>query len=526
MIFFQKISSYQLDTYTKKEKYNSKSIFFSPFFALILWSGISTARFRFIAKSNFSDGKMNDNYQHKWAECKAFIRDNIGESRFNTWFLRTQAKSFENNVLTLDLPTHFYFEKYEDDFYQVLLAAILKVFGPDVKLNYFVRMTGEANGGAVNLPHSEKSRVIDSKLDRSTQRPANPQVQPSDKTPDFDPQLNPALNFSNYCVGESNRLAVTIAQAVAEKPRNNDFNPFFLYGDVGVGKTHLIQAIGIHVKEHNPQAKVLFTTLREFQHLYANAAMTKTIPHFINWFMQMDVLLLDDLQEIAHKTKTAEALFPIFNHLHQNGKQLVFTCDRPPMELDGIADRLIDRFKWGLTEQLPKPDASLRKAILTFKAKKNGLELPEEVIDYIASNAISSVREIEGIVMGILTRSIKLNAPINLALAKEVMKNTVRIVEPKQLNFDMIVEATAELFNLNPDVIFSKSRVQDISDARQVIMYLCNKHTNLSSTAIGRKLNRQHATILYGISSIKDRMTIEAPLAKAISDIEADLARF
>ena len=239
----------------------------------------------------------------------------------------------------------------------------------------------------------------------------------------------------------------------------------------------------------------------------------------------MDVLLIDDLQELSHKDGTANVLFPIFNHLHQNGKALVFTCDRPPMELDGIADRLIDRFKWGITEQLPKPDLALRKKILTFKASKNGLNLPAEVIDLIAERATGSVRELEGIVMGIYLRSINLNAPITLQLAQEVMQHSIKKVEQKTINFDMIVEATAEFYRLNPDVIFSKSRVRDIADARQVIMYLCHKLTSLSSSAIGQKLNRRHATVLHGISAINDRLPYAKELSVAVEKIEEDLRR-
>ncbi len=237
----------------------------------------------------------------------------------------------------------------------------------------------------------------------------------------------------------------------------------------------------------------------------------------------MDVLLIDDLQELSHKDGTANVLFPIFNHLHQNGKALVFTCDRPPMELDGIADRLIDRFKWGITEQLPKPDLALRKKILTFKASKNGLNLPSDVIDLIAESATNSVRELEGIVMGIYLRSIKLNVPITLQLAQEVMQHSVKKTEQKIINFDMIVEATADYYKLNPDVIFSKSRIRDIADARQVIMYLCHKLTSLSSSAIGQKLNRRHATVLHGISTITDRLPYTKELSLAIEKIEEDL---
>ncbi len=465
---------------------------------------------------------MNEDYQIKWHKCQEFIRDNIGETRYNTWFSKTYALSYNDDTLTIEVPTHYYYEQYEDVFYNVLSSAILKVFGPDTRLNYRVRMIGAANGD-VTLPHSGKSTIVGSKLDNATTRGVAAQNQAGARMPSFNSQLNPALNFENYCVGDSNRLANTIAQAISASPRNSDFNPFFLYGDVGVGKTHLVQAIGIRVREKNALAKVYYTTARQFQHLYAEATISKKVPDFINWFMMMDLLIIDDLQEISNKVKTSEVLFPIFNHLHQSGKQLVFACDRPPRELEGIADRLIDRFKWGLTERLPRPDATLRKEILKFKARNNGLELPEEVIDYIANNAVNSVRELEGIVMGILTRSISLNAPITLSLAQEVVRNTVKVKDKKPINFDMIVEATAEAYNINPDVIFSKSRVRDIADARQVIMYLSNKLTSLSSTAIGHKLNRQHATVLHGISSVKDRISIAPDFARTIDTIEANV---
>ncbi len=465
---------------------------------------------------------MSADFKHTWAKCCDFIRDNIGVSRFNMWFSKTEAISFDGTTLTLELPTHFYYEKYEDSFYGVLSAAIKKEFGPDVQLNYRVRMIAETNG-EVTLPHSGKSKVVGSAMDRARSAPANPLAEHDGDLPDIDSQLNPALNFENYCIGDSNRLASTIALAIAENPKNSAFNPCFLYGDVGVGKTHLVQAIGIRVKEHNPKARVLYTTARLFQHLYATAAIEKKIPDFISWFMSLDMLIIDDLQEIAHKTKTSEVLFPIFNHLHQHGKQLVFTCDRPPMELEGVTDRLIDRFKWGVTERLPRPDATLRKKILTYKAERNGLALSEDVIDFIARHAVTSVREIEGIVMGMLTRSISLNCDITLELAREVLKNTVKVPDKKPLNFDMIVEATAENFHLDPDVIFSKSRLRDIADARQVVMYLSSKMIGLSSNAIGQKLNRKHTTVLHGIEAVKDRIRVAPDFSDRIMSIESDL---
>lgn len=467
---------------------------------------------------------MLQNYKDKWNECLAFIKDNVGEHAFKTWFDCVDAVSFDGRKLYIKIPTHFYFEMYESEYYDVLRAALKKVFGPEVVLGYEVPIINGDNESIVKLPSQEKSQLLTNKMERENfHKPAivGKTVKERDN---FDPQLNPLLNFNNYCVGESNKLPYTIAEYISRNPRNSAFNPFFLYGDVGVGKTHLIQAIGIKIKEDNPKAKVLFTTMKQFQTLYANAAITKKIPSFINWFMQMDVLLIDDLQEITRKIKTAnDALFPIFNHLHQNGRQLVFTCDRPPMELDGVADRLIDRFKWGITEKLPRPDADLRKKILTLKAHHNGLDLSEEVIDYIAENTTTSVRELEGIVTGILLRSTQFNAPIDMTLTKEVMKNFVKVKVKKPINFDMIVESTAEFFNLNPDVIFSKSRVRDVSDARQIIMYLSEKLTGLSSVAIGHKLNRAHTTVLHGIDAVRKNISNVPDVANAVEAIEATL---
>lgn len=467
---------------------------------------------------------MAEDYTSKWQQCLAKIRDNIGEVRFNTWFSQVRAIGYANNVLTIHVPTQYYYEVYEDTFFDIISKALRSVFGPDVKLEYDVPIIANDKCAKVTLSSPGQSHAVGSRFIQSLQQPGAMVGQKEVKTAEeFDPQLNPTLNFENYCVGESNRLAYTIAEYISRNPRKKDFNPFFLYGSVGVGKTHLIQAIGIRIREQNPRAKVLFTTLRQFQNLYANAVIQKKVPGFINWFQQMDVLLIDDLQELSSKVKTSEALFPIFNHLHQNGKQLVFTCDRRPTELDGIADRLIDRFKWGITEELPKPDLELRKQILHFKARKNGLALPDDVLDVVAETATSSVRELEGVVMGILTRSITKSVPITVELARDVMRNSVKIAERKPMNIEMIIEAAADYYHLNPAVIYSGSRVRDVADARQIIMYLAHQLTGMSSTAIGFKLNRRHATVLHGISAVKDRITVSKELNQAVEAIKADL---
>lgn len=465
---------------------------------------------------------MDATFNIKWEKCLELIRDNIGTDRLRTWFSCARPVDFDDkgNCLTLCLPSHFYYEKYEDDFYTIFSAALRKAFGKDIKLTYEIGVVSNDKNSVVKLESAPQSPVIKNKLVASY---SNAPVEK--RQPDFDPQLNSSLTFENYCIGESNKLPVTIAEYIADNPGKPEFNPFFLYGNVGVGKTHLIQAIGIRIKEHNPNAKVLFVPMKHFQNLYAQAVLKKDVPGFINWFQMMDVILFDDLQELSNKTGTAEALFPIFNHLQRNRKNIIFTCDRPPMELDGIADRLIDRFKWGVVEPLPNPDLQLRKKILDFKSKKNGLGLPEDVITAIATEIDGSVRELETIVNGLLTRAIVENAPISVKLAQEVMSHVVKRSEKKNVNFEMIVETTAEYYNLNPDAIFSKSRLRDIADARQMIMYLAHKFTQLSSPAIGSKLNRKHATVLHGISSIEDRLPYSKDLANALESIQKELLK-
>lgn len=452
-----------------------------------------------------------------------FLQDNLGEDRFKIWFSETKLVKLSGNDLTISVPSHYFFEVYERQLYNVIRSGIHLCFGKATKLFYEVRIIESGEGSNVMIESPAQSPAIANKLNRAVQKEVNPLESDKLPTSDIDSQLNETLNFQNYCVGESNKLPFTIAEFIANNPTKTAFNPYFLYGDVGVGKTHLIQAIGIRLKENNPNALVLFLPMRQFQNLYVQAYKKGEIPGFINWFQQFDALLFDDLQELSNKHGTMDALFPIFNHLHQRGRQLIFTCDRPPVELDGISDRLIDRFKWGVTEKLSAPDLNLRKKILHLKASNNGLSIPDEILDYIAENTHGSVRELEGIVMGILTRSIALNQPISLEMTREVMKNSV-VSRKKSINFDMIVDATAEYYKLNPDVIFSKSRVRDIADARMVIMYLANKLTSLSSKAIGRKLNRTHATVHHGIEAVRDRMPFASELYEAVECIQKELS--
>lgn len=477
---------------------------------------------------------MQTDYRKIWESCLEKIRDNVGVQKFDTWFSHLKLIDFieedKGPVLLFSVPSQFYFELFEgksdlagigNSFSNLLRSVIRNAFGPGIRLRYKCPVMKGAADTQIAIDAPEPSSTVTNPIANSVRKPSAGKVEYED----FKSQLNPTYNFANYCVGESNRLPFTIADFIAKNPKRTDFNPFFLYGSVGVGKTHLIQAVGTHLKETMPGARVLYVTMRQFQNQYATAKLDKTIPDFINWYQSLDVLMIDDVQELAGKAGTADALFPVLSHLHLNGKKLLFTSDRPPHELDGIKDRIIDRFKWGIVEKLPKPDLELRRSILKSKSGQSGLDLSDEIINVIAEGVTGSIRELEGVVAGIFARAINTNSPVTEALARAVMRNMVKVPEKRPVNFDMILETTAEYYSLNPDVLFARSRVRDIANARQVIMYLCGKHTKLSTNMIAMKLNRSRPTVIHGMQSIGDRIPFEKELAKAIVAIEEQLLR-
>lgn len=476
---------------------------------------------------------MNKEATEKWNECLALIRRELNDdAAYAAWFEPAVATGLEGSTLELTLPSKFFEQLYEEKYFPVLSEALRAVLGRRVAVKYRYpdpAKTGrrESAGGG-NRDGAKGGKPADknkpaANAGKGTQAPPTVGTGTGAQA-EFMPKLNEDLSFENFCVGTPNKIAWTIAESIASKPLNSHFNPFFIYGDVGVGKTHLMQAIGLKVRREFPDMNVVFLPMREFQRLYQNAYLQDRIPAFLNWFMRCDVLLFDDLQEISGSKGTLNnALFPIFNHLHLHGKQLVFTCDRPPQDLHDLEDRLIDRFKWGSIEKLERPDAALRKKILTFKAKKNEIDIPKSVIDFVAKAPLNSVREIESVVLGIMTRAITLGREITLDMAREVINRAVRHTTRKALNFDMIVETVAERYNLNSDVLFTKSRVKDVAEARMVIMYLGQRMLGLSTGSIGRKLGRQHSTVIHGIQSVNERIGTDREFAEKVADLERSL---
>lgn len=454
-----------------------------------------------------------------WNQCLSFIRDNIQAEQYDAWFSQIVALKFENGELTLGLPSPYFVEQLEDKYIPIVNSAIGKYFGRFgfKKLLYSYKLANTSIR-AMQPNDSQLASYV-----KQSQRPGNPFARPT--LDDIDPQLNPKYTFENYCGSNSNKLAVSIGKAIAANdPNSKVFNPLFLFGPTGVGKTHLIQAIGIKIKEANPRTRVLYVSARVFESQYTTAVRNNKVNDFINFYQSIDVLILDDVQEFAGKHGTQNTFYHIFNELHQNQKHLILSSDRRPSEMDGMIDRLISRFKWGITVELSKPDYNLRRNVLAQKALQDGLVIPSDVLDFIANNVTDSVRELEGIVVSLLAHATMLNQDLNVDLAKLVIANAIK-VSKKPITFELIAETVAKHYNIETDLLYGKSRKREISDARQLVMYFAKKETQLSSTNIGVRLSRNHATVLHACKVIEQRLTVEKEFKNEVCEIENALKK-
>lgn len=463
---------------------------------------------------------MNDSVTQLWNNCLNFIKDNVQPEQFSAWFEPIVPVRFADNTLTLRVPSQFFVEVLEEKFLDLLGATFKRVFGRRIMLAYACKMAEDVE---VTMAESGQSSKLKAVVKSAQQTFSNPFD--SEPLEDIDPQLNPRYTFENYCCSNSNKLAVTVGMAIADHPEVKTYNPMFIFGSTGVGKTHLIQAIGIRIKERNPRSRVLYTTARIFESQYTSAVTRGKVNDFINFYQSIDVLLIDDIQELAGKTGTQNTFFHIFNHLHQHGRQLIMTSDRRPIDMDGMVPRLISRFKWGMTVELDKPDYELRRNVLIKRAAQDGLELSEDVLDYVATQVTESVRDLEGVVVSLLAHATMMNREITLDLAQSVARNTVRVAEHRQLSFEVIAEKVASYYNLDTDLLFGKSRKREISDARQLLMYFAKTKTQLSSTNIGMRLSRNHATVLHACKQVEQRMAIEKKFHSEVEAIESTLLR-
>lgn len=452
-----------------------------------------------------------------WENCLAFIRDNVSPQQFSVWFEPITSMSFEDGQLRLFAPSSFFVEQLEEKYLDLLEKAILKTYGKGVTIYYRFNTVANEPATGVEVRSAEYSPII-----KDAAPPANPFI--SEQIKRFDSQLNPRYNFENYCSGLSNQVARTIAESIADNPANKTFNPLFIFGPTGVGKTHLIQAVGIRIKERNPDTRVLYVTARLFQQQYTAANHKGQINNFFHFYQNIDTLIVDDVQDLAGATKreTQNTFFHIFNQLHQNNRQIILSSDCAPSEMEGFEARLLNRFKWGASAQLDAPDADLRRRVLLKKAQQDGLSLPDDVIDFIADNVTDSIRELEGVMVSLVAHATVLNRDITLDLARPVVANAIRI-RRSQVNFEMVAQAVSSFYGIEPDTIFTKSRKREISDARQMVMYLAKKLTGMSFKNIGSRLGRTHATVLYACHNIDERMPMDKDLRNAVDAIRQSI---
>ncbi len=458
---------------------------------------------------------MNTTPKEIWDECLAFIKNNIGVLPYQTWFQHIGFYSFNNNLLRLDVPNRFLVEYIESHYLDLLRIAIRKYFG-NVKLGYHIEIDRK-NDLAIDESSTDSSAVdVQNYIDISYCPNTEIQCAPSN----FDSNLNPKYTFDNFIKGDSNKLPIIIAETIAQKYQNT-FNPFFIYGTSGVGKSHLINAIGIRVKELYPTKRVIYISAHLFQIQYVESTKSNHFNDFMNFYQSIDVLIIDDIQEISGKA-TQEAFFNIFNHLHRNQKQIIIACDRPPISLNGLQDRLLSRFKWGMIAEIEKPDFNLRREILNFKIQHEGLSISSSLVEYIAQNVEGSVRDLEGIINSIMAYSIACNVDINLDLVEKVVSKVVN-TRKKVITIDNISEIVCKKYAIKYNVIISPCRKQEVVHARQIIMYLTQKLTHMSTTQIGFKIGRDHATVLHSCSTVKKRINNDNNFRSEILELENEL---
>lgn len=444
---------------------------------------------------------MNSELQAKWDKCLEIIRDNVSEKAFNTWFADIKPLKYEDSTLTIQVKSNFVYEFLEANAVDLLGYTLNKVMGEGTKLMYSVlTVIGD---------------------DLTVEVEPEPAACKSENQ-ELDSMLINRYTFDNYVEGISNRLSRSVAVSVANNP-GKVFNPLFIHGASGVGKTHLVNAIGCKIKELHPELRVLYISAHLFQVQYTDSILQRSFNDFMRFYQSIDVLIIDDIQEIAGLQKTQTAFFHIFNHLHLNGKQLIMTSDRSPMQLKGMEDRLITRFKWGLTAEIEKPDLELRKSILRSKTHKDGLKFPDEVISYIAEHVDASIRDLEGIVVSMMAHSTINCAEIDLNLARRIVGDFSDF-EKHPVTIDDIIKKVTDYYNVDINSISTRSRKREVVLVRQVSMYLAKKYLDLSTSKIGQYVGgRDHATVLHACKTITNLAETDKQFRYELNQIEVSL---
>lgn len=458
-----------------------------------------------------------------WDNSLLLIKDSVTEQQYNTWFKPIVFESYKPSTKTLlvQVPSPFVYEYLEQNFVDLLSKVLHRNFGEGIRLTYRVvtdkehKLSQDIEADPDDADMAKQTREC---AQQTAAQPAAPQQQE-----DIDTQLDPKLTFNNYMEGDSNKLPRSVGLSIAEHPNTTQFNPMFIYGPSGSGKTHLVNAIGLKAKQMYPQKRVLYVSARLFQTQYTDAVLHNASNDFINFYQSIDMLIVDDIQEWAGKAKTLNTFFHIFNHLFRNGKRIILACDRPPVELKDMPDRLLTRFSCGLVCELEKPNIQLCVDILSNKIRRDGLKIPVDVISFIAQTCNGSVRDLQGAINGLLAYSIVYNSSIDIRLAERVIKRAVK-VDDKPLTIDDIVETVCHHYNVTVTAVNSKSRKRDYVVARQVTMYLAQKYTKMPASRIGKLVgNRDHSTVIHSCSKVEERLKIDAGFSDELISIENGL---
>ncbi|MCF8298303.1 MAG: chromosomal replication initiator protein DnaA [Saprospiraceae bacterium] len=473
---------------------------------------------------------MRENYNLVWDNCLQIIKDNINFQSYKTWFEPIKPIRLDNNVLTIQVPSQFFYEWLEEHFITLIKKTIKKELGSEGRLEYSIIMDNTNNNKqpyTINVPTSNRiatnnpyvTMPIDLNKEKSKSIP-NPFIIPGLKKIKIQSQLVESYSFDNFVEGDCNRLARSAGFAVSQNPGKTAFNPLLIYSNVGLGKTHLAHAIGLEVKNNFPDKTVLYVSTEQFFQQFVEATRNNNQNDFTHFYQMIDVLILDDIQFLSGKDKTQDVFFHIFNHLHQKGKQLIVTSDKPPVELQGMKPRLLSRFKWGLSADLQLPDLETRIAILEKKLYHDGVEIPREVIEYLAYSITTNVRELEGALISILAQSSLNKKAITLDLAKQMIDKFVKNTS-REISIDYIQKIVSDYFNLPLELIISKTRKREIVQARQIAMYFSKKMTKSSLATIGLHCgNKDHATVLHACRTVNNLMETDKQFKNYVDELE------
>ena len=474
---------------------------------------------------------MDNTAQSVWSNCLAFIKDNIQPQAYKTWFEPIDAVKLSGNSLSIQVPSKFFYEWLEEHYVKILKVSLTKELGEDAKLVYVIKMEnayGNKQPFTEKIPSSNrtalKAQDVDVPFNNKSPELRNPFIIPGIRNVKIESQLNPSYSFENFLEGDSNRLARNAGIAVANKPGGTSFNPLLIFGGVGLGKTHLSHAIGVDIKDKYPEKTVLYISAEKFTQQYIDSVKKNNRNDFIHFYQIIDVLIIDDVQFLSGKTGTQDVFFHIFNHLHQNGKQVILTSDKAPVDMQDIEQRLLSRFKWGLSAELQTPDFETRVSILKNKLYRDGVEMQEDIVEYVAKHIKTNVRELEGAIISLIAQSSFNKKEITINLAKDIVEKFVKNTK-REVSIDYIQKVVSDYFQMDVNTLQSKTRKRHIVQARQLAMFFAKKYTKASLASIGSQIGqRDHATVLHACKTVDNLSSTDKQFRKYVEDLSKKLA--